>query len=47
MEQLRKPIVPLLLVPNKWEAHMQTVVIPTPSPDLDVNTLKLKLTVCS
>ncbi len=32
---------------NKWEAHMQTVVIPTRSPDLDVNTLKLKLTVCS
>ncbi len=32
---------------NKWEAHMQTVVILHRSPDLDVNTLKLKLTVCS
>ncbi len=32
---------------NKWEAHMQTVVIPTPFTWFGCNTLKLKLTVCS
>ena len=33
---------------KKWEAHIETVVIPTPfSPDSDVNTLKLKLKVCT
>ncbi len=44
-----KPIVPLLLVPNKWEAHMQTVVIPTPFtwfgckyPQIKADSLQLK-----
>ncbi len=37
----------LILTVDKWEAHMQTVVFLHRSPDLDVNTLKLKLTVCS
>ncbi len=41
--------VPLLLVPYKWEAHMQTVVIPTPFtwfgckyPQIKADSLQLK-----